>query len=87
MKHRQMACLQVFLNSEQREEVVQTAPPEVKRSRYVYCDFSAVVHLKYKTLAEAISDVKWDYVTNKEVRVIDEMASEHFGNAAYGMLY
>ena len=81
------AVLLVGCYTGEREEIVQTVPPEVKSSRYVYCNFSSVVHLKYKTVDEAINDVKWDYSTNKEIRAIDEIAAERFESTGYGEFY
>jgi len=69
-----------------KTKFIHTTPPMTMQEDYIYCDFINVLHLKYKSVHEAINDVKWissmKNVARKEVRVIDEIAY----NRLYGNL-
>lgn len=58
----------------EKEEFVNTSPPETVNKKYVSCPIMNVRHLEYKTVDEALSDTKWNDSLKKEVREIDVIA-------------
>lgn len=61
-----------------KNEIIQTTPPETLTVNYVFCDFIYILHLDYASVNEALGDVKWDALRNREIRAVDQIAYNHW---------
>lgn len=58
----------------EKQEFINTTPPDMRSIKYITCGLIHIRHLKYRSIDEALSDEKWSSSLRKNIRAIDEIA-------------